>query len=248
MNIQTPVNEVRNLRFDEFSSLESPAKATEQARKRNYQDFLIVDVDLASLRERILQRDLQVHREPGASPAGDRNPPRAAAAPACSAARSAIRTSAGASRATGCASTRRSRTPASTATSRRRCAGWTPWASTMPCLFPTPMLFLGTHPQVEVEVAMARAYNRWLVRARSWPKEQRIVSMLYLPFNDPEATLQDGQGFRRQAGRRRLHGHVAALQAGARQRLHEDLSRCWRRWASRSRSMRPTTGTTSRCS
>src|SRR3954471_17117854 len=45
MNIQTPVNEVRNLRFDEFSSLESLAKATEQARKRNYQDFLIVDVD-----------------------------------------------------------------------------------------------------------------------------------------------------------------------------------------------------------
>src|SRR3954451_11854252 len=45
MNIQTPVNEVRNLRFDEFSSSESLAKATEQARKRNYQDFLIVDVD-----------------------------------------------------------------------------------------------------------------------------------------------------------------------------------------------------------
>ena len=45
MNIQTPVNEVRNLRFDQFSSMESLAKATEQARKRNYQDFLIVDVD-----------------------------------------------------------------------------------------------------------------------------------------------------------------------------------------------------------
>ena len=45
MNIQTPVNEVRNLRFDQFSSQESLAKATEQARKRNYQDFLIVDVD-----------------------------------------------------------------------------------------------------------------------------------------------------------------------------------------------------------
>src|SRR5262249_58140372 len=30
------------------------------------------------------------------------------------------------------------------------------------CLFPTPMLFLGLHPQVEVEVAMCRAYNRWL--------------------------------------------------------------------------------------
>jgi len=30
------------------------------------------------------------------------------------------------------------------------------------CLFPTPMLFLGLHPQPEVEVALARAYNRWI--------------------------------------------------------------------------------------
>src|SRR5262249_52442941 len=29
-------------------------------------------------------------------------------------------------------------------------------------LFPTPMLQLGLHPQVEVEVALSRAYNRWL--------------------------------------------------------------------------------------
>jgi len=30
-------------------------------------------------------------------------------------------------------------------------------------LFPTPMLTLGTHPQLEVEVELARAYNRWLI-------------------------------------------------------------------------------------
>ena len=29
-------------------------------------------------------------------------------------------------------------------------------------MFPTPMLQLGLHPQIEVEVALARAYNRWL--------------------------------------------------------------------------------------
>ena len=45
MNIQTPVNDVRELRFDKFSSSESLAKAAQQARKRNYQDFLIVDMD-----------------------------------------------------------------------------------------------------------------------------------------------------------------------------------------------------------
>src|SRR6185437_11356910 len=30
------------------------------------------------------------------------------------------------------------------------------------CLFPTPMLFLGTTPRKDVEVALARAYNAWL--------------------------------------------------------------------------------------
>ena len=29
--------------------------------------------------------------------------------------------------------------------------------------FPTPMLLLGMHPQAEVEVALGRAFNRWLI-------------------------------------------------------------------------------------
>jgi uncharacterized protein len=62
------------------------------------------------------------------------------------------------------------------------------------CLFPTPMLFLGLHPQVEIEVAMAQAYNRWLCE-RILAEEPRIVSMLYLPFNDPEAAFRTVQEF-----------------------------------------------------
>src|SRR5262245_18318898 len=54
-------------------------------------------------------------------------------------------------------------------------------------LFPTPMLALGVHPQVEVEIALSRAYNRWLCE-RVLAHEPRLVSMLYLPFNDPDAT------------------------------------------------------------
>jgi predicted TIM-barrel fold metal-dependent hydrolase len=53
-------------------------------------------------------------------------------------------------------------------------------------MFPTPMLTLGLHPQVEVEVALARAYNRWLCE-RVLAHEPRLRSMLYLPFNDAEA-------------------------------------------------------------
>ncbi len=56
-------------------------------------------------------------------------------------------------------------------------------------LFPTPMLHLGLHPQVEVEVALSNAYNRWLV-AHVLADEPRIRSMLYLPFNDPAATYR----------------------------------------------------------
>ena len=40
-----PRSEVRNLRFDEFSVEKHLEHAAQQARTRNYQDFLIVDVD-----------------------------------------------------------------------------------------------------------------------------------------------------------------------------------------------------------
>jgi predicted TIM-barrel fold metal-dependent hydrolase len=57
------------------------------------------------------------------------------------------------------------------------------------CLFPTPMLSLGLTPRKEVEVALARAYNRWLCE-EVLAQEPRIRSSLYLPLNDPEATYK----------------------------------------------------------
>jgi predicted TIM-barrel fold metal-dependent hydrolase len=61
-------------------------------------------------------------------------------------------------------------------------------------VFPTPMLFLGLHPQVEIEVALCRAYNRWLCE-RILAVEPRLISMLYIPFNDPEAAYQTVKDF-----------------------------------------------------
>jgi uncharacterized protein len=55
-------------------------------------------------------------------------------------------------------------------------------------LFPTPMLTLGTHPQPEVEVELAWAYNRWLVD-RVLSSSPRIRTMAYLPLSDPEASV-----------------------------------------------------------
>jgi len=56
-------------------------------------------------------------------------------------------------------------------------------------VFPTPMLSLGQHPLVDVEVAVARAYARWLTE-RLLADEPSLRTMLYLPFNDPEAALR----------------------------------------------------------
>ena len=54
------------------------------------------------------------------------------------------------------------------------------------CLFPTPMLTFGSVPRLETEVQLSRAYCRWLTE-RLLREDDRIRSMLYLPFNEPEA-------------------------------------------------------------
>lgn len=55
-------------------------------------------------------------------------------------------------------------------------------------LFPTPMLNLGLHPQAEIETAVAKAYAAWMTDI-ILPADHRIRAMLFLPFNDPEACL-----------------------------------------------------------
>jgi uncharacterized protein len=61
-------------------------------------------------------------------------------------------------------------------------------------LFPTMMLDLGFHPQVQVEVELSRAYNGWLADCLL-AKESRLRSMLYLPFNDPDACVRTIEEF-----------------------------------------------------
>ncbi len=65
--------------------------------------------------------------------------------------------------------------------------------------FPTPMLLLGMHPQPEVEVALGRAFNRWLIE-ELLPREPRIKAMIYLPFNDPEACVDVVEEFADEPG------------------------------------------------
>jgi predicted TIM-barrel fold metal-dependent hydrolase len=61
-------------------------------------------------------------------------------------------------------------------------------------MFPTPMLNLANCPRAEVEVELARAYNRWLCET-ILAEDPRIKSMLYLPFHDPDASYRMVQEF-----------------------------------------------------
>ena len=107
-------------------------------------------------------------------------------------------------------------------------------------VFPTPMLFLGMHPQPEMEVWLGGAYNRWLID-RILSGDDRIKSLIYLPFNTPQGSRADGRGARRQKGRDRLLRDQHPLQAGASQRLHaalfDDRGDAASRWRSRRLSL-----------
>src|ERR1700752_1067445 len=51
-------------------------------------------------------------------------------------------------------------------------------------VFSTPMLMLGMHPQPEMEVWLARAYNKWLIE-NVLSADDRIKTLVYVPFNTP---------------------------------------------------------------
>lgn len=52
-------------------------------------------------------------------------------------------------------------------------------------VFPSAMLLLGMHPQDEVEVVLARAFNLWMTQT-ILPQDPRLKGLLYLPFNTPQ--------------------------------------------------------------
>jgi uncharacterized protein len=186
--MELPLSNHRRMSVDEFDTRIVLSHAAKQARERGYQNFPIVDVDshhfeseslpeiVKYIEDPVIRQLLEAssiagYRGVGALPAGlgyqdyggriMREPLR-----------------------------RLERTepkPHRDITLMRR------WMDSMgvdiAILFPTPMLHLGLHPQVEVEAALSYAYNRWLVD-HVLAQEPRIRTMLYLPFNDPAATYR----------------------------------------------------------
>jgi uncharacterized protein len=83
-------------------------------------------------------------------------------------------------------------------------------------VFPSSMLLLGLHPQPEIEVAVARAYGRWMSE-RVIGSDESIRTMLYLPFSDPRASLRIVEEFSE------LSGVVGYLVTSTRYRaIHHD--------------------------
>jgi predicted TIM-barrel fold metal-dependent hydrolase len=190
-------NEVRKLAGEDYTSGQHLAHASEQARQRNYQDFLIVDVDAHHYESESYKEVFEYVESPvirqqlfSSSSRGQRA--------------SMLGGTVGYQDISGRITRHAARTydierHRKTGSKHHHDIGMTlEWMDAIgvdyACMFPTPMLFLGTHPQVEVETAMARAYNRWLCE-RILAHEPRIVSMLYLPFNDPEAAYKTVKDF-----------------------------------------------------
>jgi uncharacterized protein len=61
-------------------------------------------------------------------------------------------------------------------------------------IFPTPMLFLGMHPQPRMEVELANAYNHWLIE-RLLPSEPGMLALAVLPYNTPEEACRTVETF-----------------------------------------------------
>jgi predicted TIM-barrel fold metal-dependent hydrolase len=180
----------RDLAVEEFDTTTALAHASEQAIQRCYEDFLIVDVDghhyetasfaqIAEFIEDPVMRDQAKYQGYGGG---------------------GITQGAGGYQELGGRLTRYTRrrhekTPTGV---HRDLSVTRRWMDAIGIdilmLFPTPMLGLGFTPRVEVEVALARAYNRWLCEV-VLAEEPRIKSSLYLPMNDPEAAYKIVQDF-----------------------------------------------------
>ena len=180
-----PLSDLRRMAFEEFDTTKLLAHASKQAAERGYKNFPIVDVDSHHYESESFSEILEYMDDPvlqqlamSASQTGMRHTGLVQSSVGYQdmggrVTRYALR---GIEKAAG--------DPHRDITLTKR------WMDAMgtdiAVMFPTPMLTLGLHPQVEVEVALARAYNRWLTE-RVLVHEPRLRSMLYLPFNDAEA-------------------------------------------------------------
>jgi len=185
----------RDHTLEEFDTPTLLAHATEQAVKRRYEEFCIVDTDSHHYESESFAQILEYIEDPvlrnQARFQGGRDG-------GITSSRGSYQEMAG--RVTRYRGRHKEKTPSTPHRDITLTKRWMDaFGVDITCLFPTPMLSLGLTPRVEVEVALARAYNRWLIDHVT-SVEPRIRASLYLPFNDPEASYQMVQEFGEKAG------------------------------------------------
>ena len=147
----------RDLSVEEFDTPTLLAHAAEQAAARRYEDFCIVDVDshhyetesfaqiLEYIEDPVLRHQAQFQGMAGGG--------------GLSSVRGSYQEMAG--RITRYQGRKREKTPLMPHRDVTLTRRWMDaFGVDISCLFPTPMLSLGLTPRVDVEVALARAYNR----------------------------------------------------------------------------------------
>ena len=182
----------RRISIEELNTTKLLAHAAQQARKRNYDDFLIVDVDSHHYESEhmkdilpFMENDVfkQLAISSGAKGRGGLLP-----------------TNVGYQDMGGRVTRYPMRSSEKTGEGKHRDVQLgLRWMDAMgvdyACLFPTGMLNIGLHPQKEMEVELCWAYNRWLTEKVLPESDGRIYSALCLPFSDPDAALRHVETF-----------------------------------------------------
>ncbi|MBV8537892.1 MAG: amidohydrolase, partial [Alphaproteobacteria bacterium] len=182
----------RRISIEELNTTKLLAHAAEQARKRKYDDFMIVDVDSHHYESEhmkdilpFMENDVfkQLAISSGAKARGGLMP-----------------TNVGYQDMGGRVTRYPMRSSEKTGEGKHRDVQLgLRWMDAMgvdyACLFPTGMLNIGLHPQKEMEVELCWAYNRWLTEKVLPESDGRIYSALCLPFSDPDAALRHVETF-----------------------------------------------------
>jgi predicted TIM-barrel fold metal-dependent hydrolase len=182
----------RRISIEELNTTKLLAHAAEQARKRKYDDFLIVDVDSHHYESEhmkdilpFMENDVfkQLAIASGAKARGGLMP-----------------TNVGYQDMGGRVTRYPMRSSEKTGEGKHRDVQLgLRWMDAMgvdyACLFPTGMLNIGLHPQKEMEVELCWAYNRWLTEKVLPESDGRIYSALCLPFSDPDESLRQVETF-----------------------------------------------------
>ena len=211
-DMDLPLSDYRKMAVAEFDTTKLLAHAAQQAKERGYERFPIVDVN-SPLRIRIHNGNSRLSRRSGAASAHAER-----GSGQCQN-NGVLPTGVGYQDIGGRVTRYPLRKMEKTEGPQHRDVALTKrWMDCMgtdiAILFPTPMLQLGVHPQVEIEIALAHAYNRWLsekVLSEGAAHQVDAVSAV----QRSRSHVPNGAGIRQARRRLWFHGDRGALQAGA---------------------------------